>query len=95
MYADYVTLYPTSNVSDRQSQGSLLVDSSQYMSDSNVKPVSMLKAKFKRHKMETGSGGSNRSKLKIYLNEEIVEEEANFNVLRWWKLNLKRFPTLS
>jgi hypothetical protein len=44
--------------------------------------------------METGVGGSKRSELDIYLSEAIIEEEGNFDVLRWWKLNAERFPTL-
>ena len=45
--------------------------------------------------MEAGFGGSKRSELQIYLTEEIVEDEGNFDILRWWKLNSERFPILS
>ena len=45
--------------------------------------------------MECGIGGSKKTELEIYLTEVIIEEEGNFDVLRWWKLNLERFPTLS
>ena len=57
--------------------------------------VSLLKARFKKHKMELGIGGSSKTELKIYLSESTIEEEASFNILKWWKLNSERFPVLS
>ena len=57
--------------------------------------VSLLKARFKKHKMELGIGGSSKTELEIYLSESIIEEEGSFNILRWWKLNSERFPILS
>ena len=54
-----------------------------------------MKAKFKKHKIENGISGSKRFELDIYLTKAIVEEEGNFDALRWWKLNLERFPTFS
>ena len=60
------------------------------------KSASLLKAKFKKHKMETGgSCGNKKSELDIYLSEDIVEEDDSFDVLRWWKVNSDRFPVLS
>ena len=60
------------------------------------KSMSLLKAKFKKHKMETGgSCGNKKSELDIYLSEDIVEEDDSFDVLRWWKVNSDRFPVLS
>ena len=58
------------------------------------KPLSVLKAKYKQYKIETGLGGCKQSELDIYLNEAIVEEDG-IDVLRWWKLNSERFPVLS
>ena len=58
-------------------------------------PVSLLKARFKKHKMELGIGGSSKTELEIYLSESTIEEEPSFNILRWWKLNSERFPVLS
>ena len=40
-------------------------------------------------------GGGKKSDLGIYLAEAVVEDEGNFNILRWWKLNLERFPVYS
>ena len=38
-----------------------------------------------------------KSELDIYLSESILEEsdDEKFDLLRWWKLNSKRFPILS
>ena len=57
--------------------------------------MSLLKERFKKHKQECGSLGSKRTKLDIYLAETIVEDDGNFEILRWWKLNCERFPILS
>ena len=57
--------------------------------------ISLFKARFKKHKMELGIGGSNKTELDIYLSESTIEEESSFNILRWWKLNSERFPILS
>ena len=32
--------------------------------------------------------------LDIYLAEVVVEDEGSFDILRWWKLNSKRFLIL-
>ena len=58
-------------------------------------PMNSMKARFKKHKMESGMGGSKRSEIDIYLSEATVEDERSFDILRWWKLNSKRFPILS
>ena len=38
-----------------------------------------------------------KSELDIYLSESTLEEsdDGKFDLLRWWKLNSKRFPILS
>ena len=56
--------------------------------------MSVLKAKYKKHKLESGLGGCKQSELEMYLSETIVDEDG-LDVLRWWKLNCKRFPILS
>ena len=61
-----------------------------------VKSMSLLKVKFKMHKMEIGGSLANKKlELDIYLSEDIVEEDDSFNVLRWWKVNSERFSILS
>lgn len=57
--------------------------------------MSLLKAKFKKQKMDSGLGGSKGSELKIYLNESILDENDKFDILKWWKFKSKRFPILS
>lgn len=59
LYNDYVTVFKSGSTSKNQSQFSLLVESSQSDSVGGQtigKPMSVLKAKFKKHKMETGVG---------------------------------------
>ena len=97
LYADYAAVYESRNVTESLSQSSQLVKStlSDFINILIGKPKSVLKAKFKEHKMDSGISGSKKTKLEIYLTKAIIEEEGNFNVLRWWKLNSERFPTLS
>ena len=61
----------------------------------NVKSGSLLKAKFKKQKMELRQCGSKKSELYIYLSEAVIEEDGTFDILRWWKINSERFPILS
>ncbi|XP_019172939.1 PREDICTED: zinc finger BED domain-containing protein RICESLEEPER 2-like [Ipomoea nil] len=58
------------------------------------RPQNMLKNKLKRQKMEA-SGSYKETELQVYLSEKIVEDTPDFDILRWWKLNSERFPTLS
>ena len=86
LYNDYVVVFKSGSTSENQSQSSLSyeISQSEYVGDKNFKkPMFVLKEKFKKHKMETIVGGSTRSELDIYLSETIVEEEENFDVLRW------------
>ncbi|XP_019193746.1 PREDICTED: zinc finger BED domain-containing protein RICESLEEPER 2-like [Ipomoea nil] len=58
------------------------------------RPQNMLKNKLKRQKLEA-SGSYKETELQVYLSEKIVEDTPDFDILRWWKLNSERFPTLS
>ena len=57
--------------------------------------MSLLKARFKKHKMNLGFGGSKKTDLDIYLSETVIKDDGPFDILRWWKMNADRFPILS
>ena len=98
LFEDYKALYCNSveagseNQSQANSDATHLVKSTVVPSTS--KPKSVLKAKYKQHKMETGLSSSKQYELEMYLNEAIVDEDG-LDVLRWWKLNCERFPILA
>ncbi|KAG8657803.1 hypothetical protein MANES_03G090444v8 [Manihot esculenta] len=55
-----------------------------------------LGSQFLKHKIEIGEA-KNKSDLDCYLNEsiQVVDENDEFDILLWWKLNSNRFPILS
>ena len=55
----------------------------------------MLKERFKKYKSDIGLGGSKKFDMDLYLSESVIKEEGEFDILRWWKLNSKRFPLIS
>ena len=44
--------------------------------------------------MDSGLSGSKGSELEIYLSESILDENAKFDILKWWKFNSERFSIL-
>ena len=95
LFEDYAAFYKPVNESASQSCLSNSRSLSQSESGAGVHAfgtsVSVLKSKFKKFKMEEGIGGSKKNDPDLYLNEAIIEEDGNFDILRWWKLNSKRF----
>lgn len=60
------------------------------------RPQSKLKSQLKKQRAESGELGGKKTELEIYLSEEIVEDEnPDFDILNWWKINTSRFPILS
>ncbi|XP_031103227.1 zinc finger BED domain-containing protein RICESLEEPER 2-like [Ipomoea triloba] len=60
------------------------------------RPQSKLKSQLKKQRAEIGELGGKKTELEIYLSEEIVEDEnPDFDILNWWKINTSRFPILS
>ena len=41
------------------------------------------KARFKKHKMDSGLVESKGSELEIYLSESILDENENLDILKW------------
>nr|XP_027096000.1 zinc finger BED domain-containing protein RICESLEEPER 2-like [Coffea arabica] len=54
----------------------------------------MSKEGFKKRKIETGFNGS-KTELDKYFGKDCEDEEDDFNILTWWKVNSPRFPVLS
>ena len=46
------------------------------------KSMNLLKARFKKYKMELGIGRSKKTALKLYLSKSLIEEEGSFDILR-------------
>ena len=98
LFEVYVNTYASTDAGcDRQSL--VPFESNQYAfaidNPTFAKGGSMLKEKFKKHKLESGLGRSKQYELEMYLSESIIEEDVSFDVLRWWKINSQRFPILS
>ena len=93
LFEDYIIVYGQSVEASQFS----MVGQSEFFSASTIsfKPISLIKARFKKHKAETGYGGSKKSDLEIYLNEAVLEEDGDLDLLKWWKINSERFPLLS
>ena len=84
LFTDYVSVHGSSSgaaesVSGIQSRQTIQTDSANLLST----PANLMKARFKKHKMESGMCGGIRSEIDIYLGEAIVEDEGSFDILRW------------
>ncbi|XP_031112250.1 zinc finger BED domain-containing protein RICESLEEPER 2-like [Ipomoea triloba] len=92
LYADYASTYSVSSTPSESSTQSV-----QSEATSIGRPQSRLKSQLKKKRMEGGGGSSKQTELQVYLSESIVEddEDATFDVLKWWKGNSERFPILS
>ena len=55
----------------------------------------MMESEYKRYKYEIRGGRLNKSEVEKYLNEETEDDNGDFNILEWWKLNGHRFPVLA
>ncbi|CAH9126313.1 unnamed protein product [Cuscuta epithymum] len=92
LYGDYVTNYDVSVSGSSQ----LTPNSVSLQSESSgSRPVSKFKAQLKKQKQDSGLSGLKKNELELYLSENILEEDNEFDILRWWKLNSERFPILS
>ena len=79
LFEDYVVMYkPDSNSVSNISSAAPLSQSESGASDFVCgKNVSVLKARFKKQKLEEGlGGGSKKSELDLYLNEAALEESV-------------------
>ncbi|XP_050222660.1 zinc finger BED domain-containing protein RICESLEEPER 2-like [Mercurialis annua] len=57
--------------------------------------TSLIKAKFVEHNKGQAETGPRKSELETYLNEAPIENDEDFSIRKWWKLNARRFPILS
>ena len=83
MFEDYVSIYGSSTsyiVFGTESDSSCVGSESELAG--RGKSMSLLKAKFKKHKIDSGLGGSKGSELEIYPSESILDENAKFDILK-------------
>ncbi|KAL5546503.1 hypothetical protein UlMin_006190 [Ulmus minor] len=45
-------------------------------------------------KKRSRSGTSKKTELDLYLDDEVLPRNANFDILSWWKTNSLKYPTL-
>ena len=84
LFADYVSVYRSSSGATESISSSQSRQTIQTIFDNPLPtPANSMKARFKKHKMESGMGGSKRSKINIYLSEASVEDEGSFDIFRW------------
>ncbi|KAH7672343.1 Tam3-transposase (Ac family) protein [Dioscorea alata] len=62
--------------------------------DAGKRIQDMYKEEFKKRKIEAG-GRDSKTELDKYLSEDCEDEEDDFRILSWWKINSPRFPVLS
>ena len=53
-----------------------------------------MKLDFKKYRIESGCV-EQKTKLDKYLSEYLDDDDDDFNILDWWKLNSHRFPIIS
>ena len=53
-----------------------------------------MKSDFKKYKIENGCA-KQKTELDKYLSEDLDDDDDDFNILDWWKVNSHRFPILS
>ncbi|KAK9273474.1 hypothetical protein L1049_018284 [Liquidambar formosana] len=74
-----------------QSSGEMEVDKP----DSEVQvPKKNLKQCFLKHRQEK-EGGVLKSEVDKYLEESVENDDSSFDILVWWKMNCKKYPTLA
>ncbi|XP_031099219.1 zinc finger BED domain-containing protein RICESLEEPER 2-like [Ipomoea triloba] len=84
LYADYVTSFPVQSDSVPVEQSvppTVLSDPV-----SVGRPQSLLKSQLKKQRLESGELGRKKTELEVYLSEEIIEEDGEFDLLKWWKV---------
>ena len=80
LFEDYKALYCNSVKAGSENQSQANFNATHSVKSTVVpstgKPKSVLKAKYKQHKMETGLGGSKQSELEMYLSKAIIKEDG-------------------
>uniref|UniRef100_A0A803L3M6 Uncharacterized protein n=1 Tax=Chenopodium quinoa TaxID=63459 RepID=A0A803L3M6_CHEQI len=62
--------------------------------ETSLQNKGIIRARYKKHKT-TKDDGESKSELKKYLDEEPEQDMDDFDILKWWKSNSGRYPTLS
>ncbi|GKV49579.1 hypothetical protein SLEP1_g56319 [Rubroshorea leprosula] len=75
-------------------EGSTSASNALSESESKHKNKQQLKSAYKRFKIENGFM-SEKTELDKYLGEDVEDDNDDFDLLGWWKLNAPRFPVLA
>ncbi|GKU98396.1 hypothetical protein SLEP1_g11407 [Rubroshorea leprosula] len=75
-------------------EGSTSASNAPSESESKYKSRQQLKSAYKRFKIENGFM-SEKTELDKYLGEDVEDDNDDFDLLGWWKLNAPRFPVLA
>ncbi|XP_019197735.1 PREDICTED: zinc finger BED domain-containing protein RICESLEEPER 2-like [Ipomoea nil] len=51
------------------------------------RPQALLKSQLKKQRLGSGELAAKKTELEVYLSEGIVEEDGDFDLLRWWMLH--------
>ena len=84
-----------SSQSEQVSDGSQMSQVTQYTCENNIlqNKKRAMKSDFKKYRFESGCV-EQKTELDKYLSEDL-DDDDDFNILDWWKLNSHRFPILS
>ena len=93
LFEDYVAQYSSSDSEPSQTQSQSQSQSEKCNPIGRVQ--SRLKSQLKKQKLASGMAEIKRSELELYLSEPLINDDDDFDILKWWKMNSARFPNLS
>ncbi|KAJ9542123.1 hypothetical protein OSB04_028629 [Centaurea solstitialis] len=95
LFEDYVAQYSTSDSEPSQTQSQSQPQTQPEKCNPIRKVKNRIKSELKKQKLESGMTKINQSELELYLSEPLINDDDDFDILQWWKMNSARFPNLS